>query len=139
MRNSWHLHATMQEELRSGFSLCSGNESGAERRRRRGENRGQCKGKQPSRRDREIQWAFEAPPSAQKRFGPGPRISMQASSNPQCAASNRPDTRQHLTRSLELDTKRNPCRRGHPHTSTHESPSCVKKVFVEPECVYIYP
>ena len=49
-----------------------------ERRRVTRENRGQCKGKRSSRRDRENQRAFEAPPSAQKRFGPGPRISMQA-------------------------------------------------------------
>ena len=80
------------------------------------ENRGQCKGKRSSRRDRENQRAFEAPPSAQKRFGPGPRISMQASGNHQCAASNRPDTRQRLTRRLELDKEKNPCRWGRPHT-----------------------
>ena len=51
------------------------------------ENRGQCKGKRSSRRDRENHRAFEAPPSAQKRFGPGPRISMQASGKHQGAAS----------------------------------------------------
>ena len=106
----------MKEELRPEFSFRSGNESGGGRRRRRGENRGQCKGKRSSRRDQENQWAFEAPPSAQKRFGPGPRISMQASGNHQCAASNRPDTRQRLTRRLELDKEKNPCRKGRPHT-----------------------
>ena len=106
----------MKEELRPGFSFRSGDESGGGRRRRRGENRGQCKGKQPSRRDRENQRAFEVPPSAQKRFGPGQRISMPAGGNHQCAASNRPDTRQRLTRRLELDKEKKPCRRGRPHT-----------------------
>ena len=65
------------------FRLTQG---GGRRRRRRGKDRGQCKGEQPSRRDRENQRAFEAPPSAQKRFGPGPRISMQAGGNHKRAA-----------------------------------------------------
>ena len=106
MRNCRQSVLAMKEELRPGFSFRSGNESGGGRRRRRGENRGQCKGKRSSRRDRENQRAFEAPPSAQKRFGPGPRISMQAGGDPQCAASNRPDTRQRLTRRLELDKEK---------------------------------
>ena len=62
------------------FRLTQG---GGRRRRRRGKDRGQCKGEQPSRRDRENRRAFEAPPSAQKRYGSGPRISMQAGGNHQ--------------------------------------------------------
>ena len=73
---------------------------------RRGQDREQRKGKQPSRRDRENQWAFEAPPSAQKRYGPDPRISMHAGGNHQCAASNRSDTRKRLTQCPELDKEK---------------------------------
>ena len=56
------------------------------RRRRRGKNRGQCRGERSSRRNRENHRAFKALPSTQKRFGPGPRISMQASGRHQRAA-----------------------------------------------------
>ena len=78
-----------------------------------------------SRRDRENQWAFAAPPSAQERYGPGSRISLQASGNPQCAAaSNRPDTRQRLTRRLAPD-KEKPVSQG---ASTRESPARTRAI-----------
>ena len=91
-------------------------QSGIGRRRRRGENRGPCKGKRPSRREQENQWAFEVPPSAQERYGPGARISMQASGNPRCAASNRPGTPTALDLTLGAGQGKNPCRRGRVHT-----------------------
>ena len=50
--------------------------------------------------------AIAALQSAPVQYGPGPRISMQAGGNHQCAASNRPDTRQRLTRRLELDKEK---------------------------------
>ena len=124
MRNSRHSLVTMKEELRPGFGFRSGIESGGGRRRRRGENRGQRKGKRSSRRDRENQWAFEAPPSAQERYGPGSRISMQASGNPQCAAASQTG-RTHdsaFSAAWSQTRKLNPFRRGRPHARALPEP-----------------
>lgn len=76
----------MKEELRPEFSFRSENDSGDGRRRGREDNRGQCKGKQPSRRDRKNKCKFEALPSATNRYGSDPRISMQVGGNHQRAA-----------------------------------------------------
>ena len=92
------------------------NESGSRRTRGHGEHRGQSKGEQPPRRDRENQCSFEVPPSAHDRYGSDPRISMQVGGNHQRAASNWPDTRKRLTRCPELD-KENPVSLGRPHTN----------------------
>ena len=45
-------------------------------------------------------------------------LPMQANGNPQCAASNRPNTRKRLTRLLELDKEKNLVA----EASTHEGP-----------------
>ena len=54
MQNCRHWLLTIKEDLRPGFSFRSENKSGGRCRRRRGENRGQCKGKRSSRRHRET-------------------------------------------------------------------------------------
>ena len=79
--SAFHIFLNFMTEKNAIF-LCGGG-----RRWRRGKNRGQCKGERPPRRDRENQGAIEAPQCTQMRYGPGPRISMQASGKHRSAAS----------------------------------------------------
>ena len=116
MRTYWYSLEAMKEDLRPEINFRSRNESKGGRGRKRGKDRGQRKGKWLSRRDRENQRAFSVPPNSQMRYEPGPRISMQASGNHQCAVSNRPDTRkQSAWPDALIWTRKNPCA-GDAHT-----------------------